>query len=403
MTARHALQPTHYTVAITSREDLGQRAACVRKLGGRAAKQRHAAATAWVGDLAATRAKRLEILKKLAYQPPKVALSPRLLSECETPAGFRRVYQLRISPDDHTQAVLMLPHGASRSRPVPGLLALHEHGGLFAMGKEKIFAGMAHARPLVAYQQRTYGGQAPGDYFCQQGYAVLSIDQMGFGSRALWKADDPPLADFLRNVSSTKEMKIRLRMRYEQFALHRALLAHGVTEADMAIHDSLRAVDFLASLPQVDDARLGAFGLSVGAMHCHMLAALDDRIAASVRICWTGDMQTMLQADGPRGLGVHFLPPGLMGELHAPEWVALSEPRPALILAGKKDLLYPLQAQHRARRQVMRYLQREDDPKRVTWQWFEGGHAFVPAQQQIALAFFNRHLQRRESSGKGVK
>jgi dienelactone hydrolase len=382
-------KPIRYTITITGREDLGSRTACLRAMGQRLEKQRQARALEWVGDPDQLAAKRREVLGQLLYNPAPVPLRPKLLCCQQTPSGERRVYRLQINPDDTTQAVLVLPHGASRTRRVPALLAMHEHGGMLALGKEKLFAGMT-GKAFTAYHQHCYGGQLPGDYFASRGFAVLCIDQFGFGSRALWLPEDEPCRD-LQRITPRVDLNLRLRMRYEQYFVHRALLAYGATESDVAIHDSRRALDFLQSIPEVDGSRIGAFGLSVGAMHTHHLAALDERIKAAVPVCWTGDYRTMIDRDGPRGLGTHFLPPSVSQDLHPAEWVALSAPRPVLILNGRQDALYPFAAQERARKTVARYA-RLQQPGRITWSYFDGPHCFVPAQQAQALAFFRQHL-----------
>ncbi|MBI4024400.1 MAG: hypothetical protein HY360_05425 [Verrucomicrobia bacterium] len=114
--------------------------------------------------------------------------------------------------------------------------------------------------------------------------------------------------------------------------------------------------------------------------------------AASVRVCWSGDLGDMLRRDGPRALGVNFLLPGVNAECHVPELVALSEPGAVLIINGKQDGLYPWAAQEKTRREILRVAARQGRRNRVRWIYFDGPHCFHPPQQMEALRFFQEFL-----------
>ncbi len=98
------------------------------------------------------------------------------------------------------------------------------------------------------------------------------------------------------------------------------------------LYDAMRAVDVLTSLPCVDNDRIGAFGHSLGAKEVLYLAALDDRIKASVA------------SEG--GLGYRstnwnaswYLGPAIDDgnfPLNHHQLVAMIAPRPFLVLGGE--------------------------------------------------------------------
>lgn len=381
-----------YTITITGKEDLGSRRPMVQRLSTRTRSKQRDKSKSWAADPRAIEEQRAKILERIAYRPAPVPFRTRLLTEQTYPNYVKRSLRLRINPDDEAEAVLYLPKGASRKKPVPALLGIHEHGGQFLLGKEKLCRNSEWPAIFKKYQARCYGGQPPADFFAANGYAVLVIDQIGFGSRALWHQEDEPYLKGQRAFTAAAEQRIRLRMRYEQYMLHRALLASGITEADICLHDNRRSLDFLETIPEIDTDRLGAFGLSVGCLQTHHLAAVDPRIKASVRVCWSGDFGTMIEQDGPRGLSIHFLLPGINAEYGIPELVALSAPSAVLILNGTRDPLYPFGAQEKTRREVRRLTAFQGRGKTVRWQYFDGHHCFHPAEQQQALAFFQEFL-----------
>jgi dienelactone hydrolase len=93
------------------------------------------------------------------------------------------------------------------------------------------------------------------------------------------------------------------------------------------LFDSQRALDLLANLPEVDPERLGAAGHSLGAKEALYLAALDDRVKASVS-SEGGIATTFSNWDAPWYLGK-----GPLGREHH-ELLALIAPRAFLLIGG---------------------------------------------------------------------
>ena len=135
--------------------------------------------------------------------------------------------------------------------------------------------------------------------------------------------------------------------------------------------DLLTVVDFIASLKQVDAARLGATGISLGGMHAWFLAACDERIAvvapmigvqgfryAVERDLWHARVDSvrsvfMAAAEELRGDAEAIdaevvrvvwerINPGLLDEFDAPQSLRLIAPRPSLIVNGEDDPRCPI-------------------------------------------------------------
>jgi len=98
------------------------------------------------------------------------------------------------------------------------------------------------------------------------------------------------------------------------------------------LYDALVAIDILAALPEVDVRRLGAVGHSLGAKEVLYLAALDERVAASVSS--EGGIGTRFSNwDAPWYLGPTIRDQAFTHEHH--ELLALAAPRPLLIVGGE--------------------------------------------------------------------
>lgn len=103
----------------------------------------------------------------------------------------------------------------------------------------------------------------------------------------------------------------------------------GFSPLGLQLWNSIRSLDFLESLDVVDGKRIAVTGASGGATQSLLLAAVDDRLQASVPVCmvsatFQGDC-TCEEAPGLR-LGTNNM-----------EIAALMAPKPMLLLSSKKD------------------------------------------------------------------
>jgi len=97
----------------------------------------------------------------------------------------------------------------------------------------------------------------------------------------------------------------------------------------MQIWNSIRAVDFIATLGDVDVNDLGATGASGGGSQTFLLAALDERIKFSAPVSM---VSTMMQ-----GGDLCENAPGLRMDATNVEYAAMVAPKPMLLVAGTKD------------------------------------------------------------------
>ena len=110
--------------------------------------------------------------------------------------------------------------------------------------------------------------------------------------------------------------------------------------AQYRIYDGMRCLDYLQERPEVDAARLGCTGCSGGGTLTTYLSALDERIKASVPVCYITSLQARQESDGVAD-GEQQIFDQLAFGMDCHEMAAMVAPRALRIGAAKEDF-FPL-------------------------------------------------------------
>ncbi|NOX55091.1 MAG: prolyl oligopeptidase family serine peptidase [Planctomycetes bacterium] len=339
--------------------------------------------------------------RELLLQPdepcvPEATVERRLKSDGLEIEWLR--WQLPYGPP--TEAVFLKPEGATG--PLPGVLALHDHGAVKFFGWEKIARLGLDQHPLMdAHQRQYYGGQAWANQLAKRGYAVLAHDAFAFGSRRVRLRDIPPVVREQLGVADVEEVRresLEDIRRYEAFAaqhehiMAKSLLCAGTTWPGVFTYEDQRALDYLCSRPEVDSQRLGCCGLSGGGLRTVYLAGLEDRIACA---CCVGMMTTwrdyLLHTSYTHTWMIYV--PGLPREMDYPEILSLMAPKPVLVLNNEQDELFTLDEMKQADRILQTVYRKADASGRYRCLFYPGPHKFDCAMQTAAFQFFDRHLR----------
>ncbi len=293
-----------------------------------------------------------------------------------------------------TEAILLRPERAEGR--LPGILALHDHGGLKYWGWPKI-ARPRDQHPLMAEHQRQYyGGVAWANEIARRGYVVLVPDTFPFASRRVRLADVPE--SIRQGFSDPTPDDPESIAAYNQWAsahehlMAKSLFCAGTTWPGVFLAEDQRALDVLCARDDVDPTRVGCGGLSGGGMRTVYLAGLDERIACAVCV---GLMTTwrdyLLNTCFTHTWMIYT--PLLPRELDFPEILGLRAPKPTLVLNDRDDDLFTVPEMERAAGILRAVYAKAGASERYHCSFYPGPHKFDLAMQAEAFAWFERWLK----------
>lgn len=302
-------------------------------------------------------------------------------------------WQLPAGPP--TEAVLLKPAGARG--PLPGILALHDHGGNKFLGWRKI---VRTGDPLTAVQEKHqshyYGGVAWANEIAKRGYVVLVHDTFPFASRRV-KVSEVPERIRAGGVDPSSDDPDGIA-KYNAFAaahehiMEKSLLSAGTTWPGVYVVEDQRALDVLAARPEVDPNRLGCAGLSGGGMRTVFLGGLDPRIRVAVAVGFMTTWREFLLDKAFTHTWMTYVPL-LPKDLDFPEILALRAPLATMVLNCKEDPLYTLPEMQRADAMIAETFERAKAADRYRSMYYDGGHKFDLAMQKDAFDWFDRFLK----------
>jgi dienelactone hydrolase len=330
------------------------------------------------------------LLEGLHYDPGPLDLRAETLSRERREGYVLERVAFNTTPWIRVEGYFMLPAGAPR--PVPGLVVFHAWGGPMLFGKDRVVnSGRDH--PLLAeHRDRVYSGRYLAEAFAQRGHAVLVIDAHHFGERAPRGVGGLPDAYDPYDLTINEYVDLDRAARELLYLGVRQLNWAGTTWMGVLYWDDHRCVDYLCSRPEVNAARIGCTGLSVGGWRTNVLAALDPRIRASVSVGWmtTGDYQQVYNLAG--AVGTFCLLPGVWDRLDVPDLTVLAAPGASMVVSGTQDRLFPIEGQREAARQIGLGYRWAGCPERFRHYTPPKPHCYDAEIQEEAFAWFGRWL-----------
>jgi dienelactone hydrolase len=292
-----------------------------------------------------------------------------------------------------SSAWLLRPEGAAH--PLPGVVALHDHGNLKRWGKEKIADGPDAANPAIASHRDTYyGGRAFANALANGGFVVLVPDTFLWGSRRFPLDTMPPyqqrLADPISDAMGFADS-------YEGAAyLHEGVVAKycavlGTSIAAITAYEDRVALNYLRGRFDVDSARIAAVGFSGGGLRASLLGATAGvpltRVIAGMMSTYDG-----LLDHNVAGHTWMLFPEGWATQGDLPDLAAAGAPSPLLTQYALDDGQFTVEGMRASDMRIAALYAAYPAAEAYTSQFFAGRHRFDLEMQDAAFEWLHRQF-----------
>ena len=296
---------------------------------------------------------RHELLDMLGLSPlpPRTDLRATITGRLETASFTVEKLYFQSLPGLYVTASLYLPKGVSA--PAPTVLYVCGH----SQTKKD---GVAYGTK-VAYQHHPA-------WLAEHGYVAMILDTLEMGE-----------------IEGEHHGTSRRGMWW--------WATRGYTPAGVETWNAMRALDYLATRPEVDMQRLGLTGRSGGGAYSWYLAAVDDRPSVVIPVAGIADLETHV-VDGciDRHCDCMF-----MANVYGWDFArlaAMTAPRPLLLANSDKDDIFPLDGVQRVHREVKRIYRLHGAEDRLGLLITEGNHADTQDLQVPTFRWLNRWLKK---------
>jgi len=197
----------------------------------------------------------------------------------------------------------------------------------------------------------------------RNGYVVLSYDPVGQGERTWLGANH----DTLRQTVDLAGMEV----------------------SGLMFWDSMRAIDYLCSRPEVDAGRIAVTGVSGGGFNTLYTTLLDPRVKACAINGFTATIESLIKRTSA---GCCAYTPGMCLYADYGEMIACLAPRPCLMLGGYSDILADRTVQiYDSAKRIYRLYGADD--KIAYYLDPNAGHVYSEPDRIEMIKFFNKHLK----------
>jgi hypothetical protein len=274
--------------------------------------------------------------------PPRTALNPLYVRRVKSEFCTIDTILIQTMPGFYVGGNLYTPlHG---SKKMPGVLVPHGH-----WKKGRIENNPDYSVPALAIN------------LARQGYVVFAFDMIGY--------------------NDTKQLH------HDFVSLEGELWSY--TPMGLQLWNGIRALDFLSSLPNVNNDFIGVTGASGGGTQTFLLTAVDDRVRYPAPV---NMVSAYMQGGDPCEEA-----PGLRIDTFNVEIAALAAPRPMQLISCTSDWTkHSPDEEYPAIRAIYSLY---GHPERLSHTQIEAPHNYNAASREVVYQFFARHMRPSLTSG----
>ncbi len=292
-------------------------------------------------------------LRSLGDLPERTPLNARTIGVRRSADHIVERVSFESRPGHRVPSLLYLPAGMP---PFPGVLVPCGHS--------------ANGKADATYQRICI-------LLARNGMAAFCYDPIGQGER-------------IQKLDAEGKPAIREGSTSEHTLAGIGALLVGRQAASYRIWDGMRALDYLASRPEIDPDRLGCTGNSGGGTMTAYLMALDDRIRVAAPSCYITSLERLFATIGPQDAEQNITGQVAAGMDHA-DYIAMRAPRPTLLCVGTRDF-FDIQGSWDTFREVKLLYGRLGFGERVDLFESDEPHGFTAPRRVAAVRWLRRWL-----------
>ncbi len=336
-------------------------------------RQVEAAARRWEADFEARSApeqiaawqKRLRerLWQVLGGPPPRTPLNARVTGKIPRDGYLVEKVIFESLPGFHVTALLWLPDAARFKPPYPAVVVPVGHTG--------------NGKAWDEYQTM-------GALLALNGMAGLVYDAIDESERLQYRGERGPFA-------FDKMWGSELHGTYGHMMIQVGSVLLGRNAAWFEVADTMRAIDYLQSRPEVDPQRIGLTGHSGGGIITAYVAALDERVRAAAPSCYLSSLPTVIETVGPQDAEQQTWAALTVGP-QPTDLLMLRAPVPTLFCAATKDVYFDVRGSRRAFRYAKQLYTRLGAGERIEMLETDGPHSLNRTQREGIARWMARWL-----------
>jgi cephalosporin-C deacetylase-like acetyl esterase len=177
---------------------------------------------------------------------------------------------------------------------------------------------------------------------------------------------------------------------------HLNTLLVGQSQLGLMVWESIRALDYLLSRPEIDPYKIAMTGASGGGLNTLFTTAIEDRFTCAIPVAYPSTFFLAMQAERDLnwedGTDTCNQVPQVMSYAEMSDIASLFIPRPYMVLSGLRDNIFPIDGARQFATALARNYALAGVPERFCFGEFDEEHGYQSSLRQSAYGWLKRWL-----------